>query len=351
MSRKNQSDKDQSVDQEAPFLSHLVELRDRLLRVVAVVLVLTVALMAVANDLYYYFSLPLQGYLPEGSKMLAIGVISPVFTPFKLALIAAFFLAVPYVLYQLWSFIAPGLYQHEKKLAMPLLVSSIILFYLGMAFAYYVVFPLVFEFTSNFASEGVEYRPDIASYLDFAIKMFFAFGVAFEVPIATIMLILAGITTPESLSQKRPYIIVGAFTVGMLLTPPDIISQTLLAVPMWLLFEIGVIFGRILKRKREEQADTEADENASTESTQTGTAPSPTAEYAARHASAKEDSFQAEADLMAEDMEAELDRAIAEEEALNRDDSDQADDSEKPSDDDNQDEQTKPGDNDDPRKE
>ena len=218
MSRKNQSDKDQSVDQEAPFLSHLVELRDRLLRVVGLVLVLTVALMAVANDLYYYFSLPLQGYLPEGAKMLAIGVISPVFTPFKLALIAAFFLSVPYVLHQLWSFIAPGLYQHEKKLALPLLVSSIILFYLGMAFAYYVVFPLVFEFTSSFASEGVDYRPDIASYLDFSIKLFFAFGVAFEVPIATIMLILAGVTTPEALSQKRPYIIVGAFVVGMLLT-------------------------------------------------------------------------------------------------------------------------------------
>ena len=283
MSKKNPNNNDQGVDQETPFLSHLVELRDRLLRIVVVVLVLTVALMAVANDLYYYFSLPLQGYLPEGSKMLAIGVISPVFTPFKLALIAAFFLSVPYILYQLWSFIAPGLYQHEKKLALPLLISSIILFYLGMAFAYYVVFPLVFEFTSAFASEGVDYRPDITSYLDFSVKLFFAFGVAFEVPIATILLILAGITTPESLAQKRPYIIVGAFTVGMLLTPPDIISQTLLALPMWVLFEIGVIFGRIMKRKREE-TPTEEEE---------------------------------EAPLSDEDMEAEFDRAIAEEETLN----------------------------------
>jgi len=299
MSNKSPNDNDQSVEQETPFLSHLIELRDRLLRIVGLVLILTVALMAVANDLYYYFSLPLQGYLVEGNKMLAIGVISPVFTPFKLALIAAFFLSVPYILHQAWSFIAPGLYQHEKKLALPLLVSSIILFYLGMAFAYYVVFPIVFEFTSNFASEGVDYRPDIASYLDFAIKLFFAFGVAFEVPIATIMLILAGVTTPEALSQKRPYIIVGAFVVGMLLTPPDIISQTLLALPMWLLFEVGVIFGRIMKRKREEET-------------------------------AAGEAEQDETPLSDEEMEAEFDQAIAEEESLNRDDNtDHSDDTQK----------------------
>ncbi|MDZ7661575.1 twin-arginine translocase subunit TatC [Thiohalophilus sp.] len=306
MSKKSPNDNDQSAEQETPFLSHLVELRDRLLRIVGLVLILTVALMAVANDLYYYFSLPLQGYLVEGNKMLAIGVISPVFTPFKLALIAAFFLSVPYVLHQIWSFIAPGLYKHEKKLALPLLVSSIILFYLGMAFAYYVVFPLVFEFTSSFASESIDYRPDIASYLDFAIKLFFAFGVAFEVPIATIMLILAGVTTPEALSQKRPYIIVGAFVVGMLLTPPDIISQTLLAVPMWLLFEVGVIFGRIMKRKREEETSAEEAEQ--------------------EEAPLSSEEMQAE-------MEAELDRAIAEEEALNKDDnsdnSDNSDDTQK----------------------
>ncbi|MDR9436530.1 MAG: twin-arginine translocase subunit TatC [Thiohalophilus sp.] len=301
MSNKSRNDYDQGVEQETPFLSHLVELRDRLLRIVGLVLVLTVALMAVANDLYYYFSLPLQGYLPEGAKMLAIGVISPVFTPFKLALIAAFFLSVPYVLHQLWSFIAPGLYQHEKKLARPLLISSIILFYLGMAFAYYVVFPLVFEFTSNFASEGVDYRPDIASYLDFAIKLFFAFGVAFEVPIATIMLILAGVTTPEALSQKRPYIIVGAFVVGMLLTPPDIISQTLLALPMWLLFEVGVIFGRIMKRKREETAAAEDEET-------------------------EQDEAPLSSEEMEAEMEAELERAIAEEDALkNNDETDSED--------------------------
>jgi len=286
MSKKPDAQQNQGVEQEAPFLSHLFELRDRLLRIVAVVLVITIALMTVANDLYYYFSLPIQGYLPEGSKMLATGVISPVFTPFKLALIAAFFISIPYILYQAWAFIAPGLYKHEKQLAFPLLLSSIILFYLGMVFAYYVVFPLVFQFTSTFVPQGVDYRPDIASYLEFALKLFFAFGVAFEVPIATILMILAGITTPESLVKKRPYIIVAAFTVGMLLTPPDIISQTLLAVPMWLLFELGVMFGRILKRKREKRTEEEEEDKP----------------------------------LSEEDMEAEFDKAIAEEEALGKND-------------------------------
>ena len=212
--------------------------------------------------------------------MLATGVVSPVFTPFKLALIAAFFISIPYTLYQVWAFIAPGLYKHEKRLAFPLLLSSIILFYLGMAFAYYVVFPLVFQFTSAFVPQGVEYRPDIASYLDFAIKLFFAFGIAFEVPIATILLILAGVTTPESLTSKRPYIIVGAFVIGMLLTPPDIISQTLLAVPMWLLFEGGVFFGRVLVRRRDQDRQ--------------------------------------ERELSEDEMEQELDKAIAEEERLNQ---------------------------------
>ena len=206
------------------------------------------------------------------------------FTPFKLALIAAFFITIPYTLYHAWGFIAPGLYKHEKRLAFPLLISSIILFYLGMAFAYYVVFPLVFQFTSGFVPEGVDYRPDIASYLDFSIKLFFAFGLAFEVPIATILLVLAGLTTPESLIAKRPYIIVGAFVLGMLLTPPDIISQTLLALPMWLLFEAGVIFSRVLMRRREED--------------------------------------KAERELSDDEMEDELDKAIAEEERLNQDKTD-----------------------------
>lgn len=281
---KSADNANQSVEQELPFLSHLVELRDRLIRIVIVISLLTLGLMTVAGELYYYFSLPIQQYLPEGGGMLATGVVSPVFTPFKLALIAAFFLTIPYTLYHAWAFIAPGLNKHEKRLAFPLLLSSIILFYLGMAFAYYVVFPLVFQFTSGFVPEGVDYRPDIASYLDFSIKLFFAFGIAFEVPIATILLVLAGITTPESLTAKRPYIIVGAFVLGMLLTPPDIISQTLLALPMWLLFEAGVIFSRVLIRRREQD--------------------------------------KAEQGLSDDEMEDELDKAIAEEERLNQEKSD-----------------------------
>ena len=228
-------------EKEQTFISHLFELRDRLLRIVIVIAVFTIGLMAIANDLYYYFSVPIQHYLPEGTAMIATGVISPIFTPLKLALIGAFFISIPYILYQAWAFVAPGLYKNEKQLAIPLLISSVILFYLGMAFAYAVVFPLVFQFTSSYIPTGVEYRPDIADYLNFALKMFFAFGVAFEVPIATIILIAAGLTTPESLTAKRPYIIVGAFTIGMLLTPPDIISQVMLALPMWFLFELGII--------------------------------------------------------------------------------------------------------------
>mgnify|MGYP001822025934 CR=1 FL=1 len=281
---KSAEDTKPGVEQELPFLSHLVELRDRLIRIVIVISLLTLGLMTIAGDLYYYFSLPIQKYLPEGSGMLATGVVSPVFTPFKLALIAAFFLTIPYTLYHAWAFIAPGLYKHEKRLAFPLLISSIILFYLGMAFAYYVVFPLVFQFTSGFVPEGVDYRPDIASYLDFSIKLFFAFGLAFEVPIATILLVLAGLTTPESLTAKRPYIIVGAFILGMLLTPPDIISQTLLALPMWLLFEAGVMFSRVLMRRREQD--------------------------------------KAEQELSDSEMEDELDKAIAEEESLNQEKND-----------------------------
>jgi sec-independent protein translocase protein TatC len=281
---KSAEDTKPGVEQELPFLSHLVELRDRLIRIVIVISLLTLGLMTIAGDLYYYFSLPIQKYLPEGSGMLATGVVSPVFTPFKLALIAAFFLTIPYTLYHAWAFIAPGLYKHEKRLAFPLLISSIFLFYLGMAFAYYVVFPLVFQFTSGFVPEGVDYRPDIASYLDFSIKLFFAFGLAFEVPIATILLVLAGLTTPESLTAKRPYIIVGAFILGMLLTPPDIISQTLLALPMWLLFEAGVMFSRVLMRRREQD--------------------------------------KAEQELSDSEMEDELDKAIAEEENLNQEKSD-----------------------------
>lgn len=243
---------------EQPFVQHLVELRDRLLRVVLIVVVIFLCLFPFANDLYSFLAAPLIQKLPQGSKMIATGVISPFLTPFKLAMVASVFISVPFILYQAWGFIAPGLYSREKRLVFPLLISSTFLFYLGMVFAYYVVFPLVFGFMATQTPEGVSQAPDITMYLDFALKLFFAFGLAFEVPIATIILVWTGMTTTESLSAKRPYIIVGAFVVGMLLTPPDVISQTLLALPMWVLFELGLLFSRWYTRKPETQeGDTE----------------------------------------------------------------------------------------------
>jgi len=263
MSEHNSSPND-AQQQELPFLSHLFELRDRLLRVVLVVVVIFAGLFSFANDLYHLLATPLMAHLPEGSSMIATEVASPFLTPFKLALVASIFMAMPFILFQAWSFIAPGLYKHEKRLAFPLLLSSIILFYAGMAFAFYVVFPLVFGFLTSAAPEGVEVMTDISKYLDFVLKLFFAFGIAFEVPIATILLVLAGITTPDDLAAKRAYIIVAAFVVGMLLTPPDVISQTLLALPMWLLFEVGLFFSRLLVRQREEH-NKEADDATETD--------------------------------------------------------------------------------------
>jgi len=226
--------------EEQPFISHLIELRDRLLRVVLVVVVIFLGLPPFANWLFSRLAGPLTRHLPEGSSMIAIEVASPFFTPFKLAMVVAIFAAMPYILYQAWAFIAPGLYRHERKRVFPLLVSSTLLFYLGAAFAYFVVFPLVFGFLTRTAPEGVAVMTDISRYLDFVLTLFFAFGIAFEVPVATVLLVWTGVVSPESLRAKRAYIIVGAFVIGMLLTPPDVISQTLLAVPMWLLFEIGV---------------------------------------------------------------------------------------------------------------
>ena len=249
---ENNPHSNNSVEQEQPFLSHLFELRDRLLRTVFVVMIIFLGLFSFANDLYHLLAQPLLAHLPDGSSMIATEVASPFLTPFKLALVTSIFMAMPFILYQAWAFIAPGLYKHEKRLAFPLLFSSIILFYAGMVFAYYVVFPLVFGFLTTSAPEGVTVMTDISKYLDFVLKLFFAFGIAFEVPIATILLVLAGITTPENLASKRSYIIVAAFVAGMLLTPPDVISQTLLALPMWLLFEVGLFFSRILVRRRKE---------------------------------------------------------------------------------------------------
>lgn len=246
---------DNATLSEQPFFSHLVELRDRLIRMVAAVIVLLVILFPFGNDIFHMLAQPVMNALPEGNSMIATKVLSPFLTPLKLAFVAAVFLAMPYLLYQLWSFIAPGLYQHEKRLAFPLLLSSILLFYLGAAFAYLVVLPLLFPFLVGVTPKDVEVMPDIADYLDIAIRLFFAFGMAFEVPIATILLVLARATTPDKLAQKRPYVIVGAFIIGMLLTPPDVISQTMLALPMWVLFEIGLVVSRILLRTRGASGD------------------------------------------------------------------------------------------------
>jgi sec-independent protein translocase protein TatC len=256
---------------EQPLLAHLIELRDRMLRIVLVVLAVFVALFPFANDLYTLLAEPLMAHLPSGSSMIATEVASPFLTPFKLTLIAAIFIGIPVILYQFWAFIAPGLYQHERRMIFPLVISSTFLFYAGMAFAYFVVFPLVFGFLVSVAPEGVSVMTDISKYLDFVLKLFFAFGVAFEVPIATILLVWMGATTPEKLIAKRPYIIVGAFVVGMLLTPPDVISQSLLAIPVWLLFEVGVVFSRFFVRKPDADEDADESQEASPSSTATGT--------------------------------------------------------------------------------
>ena len=246
-------------DKEMTLVEHLLELRDRLTKAVLAVIVLFLVLFPFANDLYLFIAEPLMRYMPADGGMIATAVASPFLTPFKLSLVLAIYLAMPVILYQLWAFVAPGLYEHEKKLVGPLLFSSVFLFYAGGAFAYYVVFPLVFQFLTSTAPEGVTIATDISMYLDFVIKMFFAFGVAFEVPIATVLLIVTGVTSPEKLAHIRPYIIVAAFVIGMLLTPPDIISQTLLAVPMWLLYELGVWIGALIVRRRKSDDDEEDD--------------------------------------------------------------------------------------------
>lgn len=234
-------------DPAMPLVSHLTELRSRLLHSLLVVAVILFSLLYFSNDIYAFFSQPLRKLLPPGSTMIATEVTSTFFAPFKLTLVASLLIAMPYILYQVWSFIAPGLYKHEKRFAIPLLVSSIVLFYLGMAFAYYVTFPLIFGFFSQTAPEGVAYTPDITSFLDMALKMLFAFGFIFEVPIATLLLVWSGITTTDVLKKKRPYVIVGCFIIGALLSPPDVVSQTLMALPMWLLFEAGILASYLIK--------------------------------------------------------------------------------------------------------
>jgi len=231
---------------EGTLLSHLVELRSRALKMVAAVLLIFICLAPFADTIFSLVASPLMARLPEGTSMIATQVASPFLTPFKLALAAAVFLGMPFLLYQAWAFVAPGLYKHERRLVLPLMASSIVLFYGGVAFAYYIVFPLMFAFFTTVAPSGVTVMTDIAAYLDFVLALFFAFGFAFEVPIATVLAVWAGFTTPEKLSRKRPYVLLGAFVLGMLLTPPDIISQTLLAVPVYILFEAGILMARVM---------------------------------------------------------------------------------------------------------
>ena len=247
-SQQDSSQQDTSYQNEGqPLVEHLIELRTRLLHAILSVLIIFLPLFYMANDIYSYISEPLRQFLPEGATMIATEVASPFLTPFKLSLVLSIFIAMPYILHQVWSFIAPGLYSNERKVAMPLLVSSILLFYAGIAFAFFVVFPLVFGFFTAAAPDGVTVMTDINRYLDFVLKLFFAFGIAFEIPIATVLLIWTGATTTDAMASKRAYVIVGCFAVGMILTPPDVISQILLAFPMWLLFETGILFARIFK--------------------------------------------------------------------------------------------------------
>ena len=248
---------DADQDHGQPLVEHLTELRSRLLYALMSVLIIFLPLFYFANEIYIYISEPLRMFLPEGTNMIATEVASPFLTPFKLTLVLSIFIAMPYILHQIWSFIAPGLYVNEKRIATPLLISSIVLFYTGIAFAFYVVFPLVFGFFTSVAPEGVTVMTDINRYLDFVLKLFFAFGVAFEIPIATVLLIWTGATTPQSMAAKRPYVIVACFVVGMLLTPPDVISQVLLALPMWLLFEAGIIFSKVFGLGPAEEAASE----------------------------------------------------------------------------------------------
>jgi len=232
-----------------PFISHLIELRNRLLKVISFVIVIFLGLSVYANQIYSYLAGPLLKHMPKNSTMIAIDVASPFFTPFKLALVAAIFISIPVILYQFWAFVAPGLYKRERRMVFPLLIASTLLFFLGVAFAYYVVFPLMFGFLTAAAPEGVAVMTDISKYLDFVLALFFAFGICFEVPIFTIVLVWTGLVTPTELSEKRPYVIVGAFVIGMFLTPPDAISQTMLAVPMWMLFELGLLCSRLFVHK------------------------------------------------------------------------------------------------------
>lgn len=248
------------VQDTQPLISHLIELRKRLLYSLCAVFIIFIVLVYFANDIYHLVASPLISQMPQGATMIATDVASPFFTPIKLTIIVSVFLSVPIILYQVWAFVAPALYRHERRLVMPLLLSSTLLFYIGVAFAYFIVFPLAFGFFAKSAPQGVQIATDISNYLDFVMSIFMAFGVAFEVPVAIVLLCWTGITSAESLKTKRPYILVGAFVVGMLLTPPDVFSQTLLAIPMYCLFEVGLFFSRYYVPKKHAEFEPSEDE-------------------------------------------------------------------------------------------
>jgi sec-independent protein translocase protein TatC len=228
------------------FISHLVELRDRLIRALLVVLVVFLGLVSWARDIYSLLAAPMLAALPEGGSMIATDVVGAFFVPMKVTMMVSFLISLPFVLYQAWAFVAPGLYTHEKKLALPLLAASVLLFFVGMAFAYFLVFPTVFTFINTFAPEGVAVMTDIDKYLSFVLTTFLAFGITFEVPVVVIVLVRVGLVSIEKLQEFRPYMIVGAFIVAAVVTPPDVLSQFMLAVPMWLLYELGILMARLI---------------------------------------------------------------------------------------------------------
>jgi len=240
------------------FISHLIELRTRLLRAIVMVVIVFVCLFPFAQELYALLAQPLLASLPKGGQMIATDVTTPFFVPMKVAMMAAFLISLPYVLYQLWAFIAPGLYSHEKKLAAPLVAVSTILFLCGMSFAYFLVFPVIFGFISSVAPEGVAVMTDINKYLDFVLTLFLAFGITFEVPVAVIVLVKMGVVSVEKLREIRSYVVVGAFVIGAIFTPPDVVSQIMLAVPLWLLYEAGIVAAAIITRKKPRSEEQEA---------------------------------------------------------------------------------------------
>jgi sec-independent protein translocase protein TatC len=240
---------------EGTLISHLLELRDRLLRAVLAVGIAFVPLAIYSNELFTFIARPLIDKLPEGTSLIATSVVSPFMAPLKLALLGALFVAAPFVLYQVWAFVAPGLYRREKRFAMPLFFSSVVLFYIGVAFAYFVVFPLMFAFLTKTTPEGVKMMTDIASYLDFTMLLFFAFGIAFEVPIATVLLATTGLVSVEKLKKNRGYVLLGIFVVAAFLTPPDAISQSFMAIPMYVLYEIGILFAQWIQRSKAAEQD------------------------------------------------------------------------------------------------